>query len=210
MIGFLLKRPSSLGPSSEEHPPIWRRLFHVTAGSGIPTLGVFASQELMVILLAALSGLALVLETARFTYAPLNRTLVQMLKPLLKRGEDRKVTAATYMIVVGLGCFLLFDPAVAVAALFFLSVGDPLAALVGRHARGPRLWGKSPWGSMTFFTAAAALAVVLWATGVASPLWVLLAGGAVAAAAEVLPIPLDDNVTVPLISGGAMMALMAG
>ena len=209
MVGFLHKRPSSLGLSSEEHPPLWRRLFHITAGSSVPTLGVFASQELMIILLAALSGLALVLESARFTYAPLNRALVQMLKPLLKRGEDRKVTAATYMIIAGLACFLFFDQYVAVAALLFLSVGDPLAALVGRRARGPRLWGKSPWGSLALFTAATALAVILWTTDVASPLWALLAGGAVAAVVEILPIPLDDNVTVPLISGGAV-ALMIG
>ena len=163
----------------------------------------------MVILLAVLSGVALVVETIRCSYEPLNRVLVRWLKPLLKESEDRKVTGATHMIIASLGCFLFFDKGVAVAALLFLSVGDPIAALVGRRARGPRFWGKSPWGSLALFSASAGLSAVLWTTDVASPLWALLAGGAVAAVVELLPLPLDDNTTIPLISGGAIALLAA-
>ena len=177
------------------------------AGSALPVLGVFVSTEVMVGLLSVLSGLAILVETARFTYPPLNRRLVPLFRPLLKPDEDEKVTAATYMTIAALGCFLFFDKGTAVAALLFLSVGDPVAALTGSRAKGFRLAGKSPWGSAGFFSVAACLSLVLWGSGVASPLWALMAGGAVAALVELSPRPLDDNATVPLISGGAI-ALM--
>jgi dolichol kinase len=163
----------------------------------------------MVSLLAALSATAILLETARFSHGPLNRTLVRWLKPLLKEGEEQKVTGATYMIIAGLGCFFFFDQGVAVAALLFLSVGDPVAALVGQRAPGPRLRGKSFLGSLALLLATVALSLILWQAGVASPLWVLLAGGCVASAVELIPLPLDDNATIPLISGGAMALLGA-
>jgi glycerol-3-phosphate acyltransferase PlsY len=165
------------------------------------------SQEAMVAFLASLSVLALVLESARLAYKPLNRVLVSWLKPILKKGEERKVTAATFMILASLGCFLFFDKGIAVAAMLFISVGDPLASLVGSRAQSLRLWGKSPWGSLALFSSAAGLALVLAATNVASPLWVLLVGGAVAAITELLPLPIDDNATVPLVAGGAMVLM---
>lgn len=207
MAGPTVEPSSSPGLFRQQQPPIWRRLFHIIAGSSAPILGVFASQEVMVALLAVLAGVAITLEAARFSHEPLNRMLVRLLKPLLKRDEDHKVTAATFMIIASLGCFLFFDKGIAVAALLFLAVGDPTAALVGSRARGLRLWGKSPWGTLAMFSVAAALALILWSTDLASPLWALLVGGLVAAVAEILPLRLDDNATVPLISGGAM-ALM--
>ena len=195
------------GPSIQVRPPLGRRLFHIAAGSSTPVLGIFTSQELMVILLASLSGIALLLELSRFTYPPLNRLLVGWLAPVLKESEGKEVTGATYMIIAALGCFLFFDKGVAVAGLLFLSVGDPVAALVGGRVGGPRLIGKSPWGTLALFAVSAVLAVILWAAAIATPLWALLAGAAIAALVELLPLPLDDNVTVPLISGAAM-ALM--
>ena len=158
----------------------------------------------MVVLLSVLAGTAIVLEAARFRHPPLNAALTRLLRPLLKRGEDRKLTGATYMIIAGLGCFLLFDKGVAVAAMLFLSVGDPVAALVGSAAPGRRLWGKSPWGTLAMFCAGASAALVLRQAGVAGPLGPLMAGALIAAIVEALPLPVDDNATVPLISGGAM------
>jgi len=209
MFGFFGINPSRCAASPQEPPSTWRRCFHITAGSSIPVLAIFVSAELMIGLLAVLCGLAITVEAARFIYPPLNQTLTELLRPVLKKGEAHGVTAATYMLLAGLVSFLLFDQHLAVAALLFLSVGDPFAALVGSRVGGPRLWRKSPWGSVALFASAAVLSLTLWATGVASPLWPLLAGGIVAATVEIMPIPLDDNLTVPLVSGGAM-ALMVG
>ena len=114
------------------------------ACSVIPVLGIFLGDTTMVILLAVLSGLALLVETARVRLPTLNRLLVQRLRILLKETEDRRVTGATYIAISALVAFLIFDKPVAIMALFFLALGDPVAALVGQPDRRiPGIWQVS-------------------------------------------------------------------
>ncbi len=175
------------------------------AGSTIPLLGLLFSHDFMVTLLGILVGVALLLELARFTLPSLNSILVLWLSPLLKGAEERKVTGATYMILAALLAFILFDRTVAVLALFFLSLGDPMAALVGGRVRRARIFGKSPLGSVAFFVVGLVTVAVLSVVSVVSFQWTLALGAGVAALVELLPLPMDDNVTVPLLSGGAMV-----
>jgi len=201
---------SPVGSASEPAPRVWRRLFHIAAGSYLPLLGIFLQLGVMVPLLAGLSGLAIVVETSRFVFPTLNRLLVSLFGVLLKGVEARKVTGATYMIVAALGCFTFYDKGAAVSALFFLSLGDPVAALVGERVGGPRLWGKSPWGTLAFFGVALATVGVLSGSGAVEFHWALIVGAAVASLVELIPLPVDDNLAIPLLSGVIMAALGMG
>ena len=158
----------------------------------------------MVALLATASGLTLLAELARFRFPTLNRILVGWFKPLLKDTEDRQITGATYIAVSALACFLVFDESIAVVALFFLALGDPVAALVGSRMGGFRVFGKSPLGTLAFVAVAIGVAGILSAVNVVSFHWGLVVGAVVAALVELAPSPLDDNLTIPLISGAAM------
>ncbi|MQF69761.1 hypothetical protein FIM12_05460 [SAR202 cluster bacterium AD-804-J14_MRT_500m] len=188
-------------------PSNWRKLFHVLAGSIIPVMGIFVSSQIMVNVLLVISGLAILSETARFTSPSINKGLVRLFKPLLKPADVYQVTSATYMVIAALGCFLLFDKSIAVAALLFLSVGDPVASLTGIRMSGFRIGKKSPRGSIAFFIVTICLSLVLWGMGIAHPLWALIIGGAVATSVELAPVPLDDNATIPLVSGAAISIL---
>ena len=99
---------SPVGSASEPAPRVWRRLFHIAAGSSLPLLGIFLQLGVVVPLLVALSGLAIVVETSRFVFPAINRFLVSLFGVLLKGVEARKVTGATYMIVAALGCFTFY------------------------------------------------------------------------------------------------------
>ena len=199
-----MRRRLQLNHSALSTPLHWRRLFHVGACSAIPLVGIFLSTTVMVILLGCLSGLALLVETARFRFPALNRLLMPRLKPLLKETESHRVTGATYIALSALVAFLLFDKPVAIMALFFLSLGDPVAALVGSRLGGFRVYGKCPLGSLAFIIVSIATAGVLSAVGVVPFHWGLAAGAAIAAAVELAPSLVDDNVTIPLVSGAAM------
>ena len=174
------------------------------AGSAIPVLGIFLSGSFMIALLAALSGLALLMETARLRLPGLNQLLITRLKPLLKEAEDRRITGATYIAISALVAFIIFDKPVAVTALLFLSLGDPAAALVGSRVGGIRVVGKSPLGTLAFVVVALAVGGVLSAAGVIPFHWGVAAGAVVAALVELAPSVLDDNITIPLISGAGM------
>ena len=188
-------------------PPVWRRAFHILAGSAIPVTGLFAPLGYFIPALTVLVGLAIVVELARFRSGWLNQRLVGLFSPLLKAEEDRRVTGATFMIIAGLAAFLVFDRHVAAAAMLFLSLGDPVAALVGARLPGPRIFGKSPGGTAAFAAVSLGVCAVLVGTGVSPFGWGLIVGAVAAALVELLPGPVDDNLTIPLVSGGVMHLL---
>ena len=192
-------QPCYVGP-----PPVWRRLFHLTAGSSVPLAGIFGPEGPLVVALAVLAAGGLTLELARFRVAWLNQRLLRWLWLVLKEQEERRITGATYMLIGAFLAFLFFDAGVAVAALLFLSLGDPAAALVGRRMPGLRFSGKSPGGTAAFVAVALLVVAVLTVSGVVEYHWALLAGAAVAGLVELLPLPPDDNLTIPLASGAAM------
>lgn len=203
-----VQRLASFNRSTRTKPPIWRRLFHLATSSTIPFIAIFVDASVMVAILAPLSGIAIVVETVRFRIPSLNKLLLRWLRPLLKETEDRTLTGATYISLSALASFLLFDKSVAISVLLFLSVGDPIAAVVGSSMKGFRVFGKSPGGTAAFAAASFAMVGILSVTDAVSYHWALLVGACVAALTELLPLPLDDNLTIPLVSGAVVTALM--
>ena len=181
----------------------------MAAGSSIPVAAIFLTSGTMVVATAVLAGISLLVEGVRLKLPRLNSLLVSRFGLLLKQAESRKVTGATYFVLSALAAFLLFDHSIAIAALLFLSLGDPVAALVGRRAPGIRFFGKSPVGTLAMVLVAIGIAAVLSAAGVSDRHWGLYLGAVAAGLAELLPLPLDDNLTIPLVSGG-VMALLVG
>ncbi len=157
-----------------------------------------------VIVLGLLAASGLALDLARFRVSRLNRLFLSWLRHLLKSSEDRRVTGASYLLVATFLSFLLFDKPVAIAVLLFLSLGDPTAALVGRPMPGPRLFGKSPVGTLAFVVVSLLVSVALVRTGVAPFHWSFLAGAVAAGLVELMPLPMDDNLSVPLVAGAIM------
>ena len=201
------RRPSTGSGGTAAQPRIWRRLFHVVAGSCTPIAGIFAPESEFVIALAVLAVGALLLDLSRFGIAPLNRLYLRLMAPLLKSDEEWHITGATYMLIAAALVFWLFGKEVGVPVMLYLSLGDPAAAIVGRRMPGPRLLGKSPGGTAAFMTVGAAVAGILVAAGVVEQHWALWAGAAVAALVELAGIPPDDNLTIPLVAGAAMWAM---
>jgi len=196
-----LKSPEPAFPAQREGPTWQRRAFHASVGTAIPVIAIFLPDQLPAILAGILAAASLALDLARFRLAWLNRLFLKWLNVLLKREESRQVTGATFLLIAACLCFLLFDKPVAVAVLLFLSLGDPAAALVGRPMPGPRILGKSPVGTMAFAGVSLLVLALLSAAGIAEFSGVLAAAALIAGLVELAPIPLDDNLTVPLISG---------
>ena len=195
------------GQGPRPQPRIWRRLFHIVAGSTIPIVGILAPEREFLIGLAVVAAGAVLLDLSRFSLGPLNRLYLRWMAPLLKSDEDARLTGATHMLIAATLVFWLFGREVGVPVMFFLSLGDPVAAIVGRRAPGPRIMDKSPVGTAAFAATGAAVAALLIATGAIGHHWGLWAGAAIAALVELPGIPPDDNLTIPLIAGTAMWAM---
>ncbi len=190
-------------------PPIWRRLFHLLAGSTVPAAAIWTPEREFLIALAVLAGGAIALDLTRFGVGPLNRVYMQLMSPLLKTEEEARLTGATHMLIAATLVFWLFGRDVGIPVMFFLALGDPVAALVGRRVPGPRWKGKSPGGTIAFAATGCAIAGVLVASGALVHHWALWPSAAIAALVELAGIPPDDNLTIPLIAGVGMWAMGA-
>ena len=185
-------------------PPVGRRIFHLIAASGTTLLALAVPEPAYMPLIGGGALLGLALDTARVRAGWLNRLFMGIFGPILKPAEVAAISGATWFLIAAFFTFYFYGPPVAVPALMFVAVGDPAAALVGTRFPGPRFWGKSPGGGAGFIAAGLAVWAILSALGLGGWSWAIIAGVVVAAAVELAPIPLDDNLTVPLIGGGVI------
>ena len=179
---------------------------------GILALG----RPLALVLLVPLAVLALVGDWSRQRLVWARDVLHRLFAPLMRPeeippfGERVVFNGATMMCVAAALCTALFAPAVAAAAMGMQMIGDAAAALVGRRIGRTRWFGspKSVEGSAAFVATAVAagLAFAQW-PGAQLSLVQIGVGALVAAAAEAVPIPVNDNLRVPLVAGAAMWAV---
>ena len=172
--------------------------------------------------LVPLAALAVSLDWARVRSEPARRVLHVVFAGLMRPHEIPPLGApvvlngATWMCVAAALCSMVFAPTVAAASLAMLMVGDGAAAIVGRRF-GRTKWPdglKSVEGTVAYAATAfgIGLAVVFWpwpAPGVALTLGACAVGAVVGALVEAIPIPLNDNVRVPLLAGAAMSLALA-
>ena len=205
--------PAQPQAAASEHT--WkRRAFHLCAALAIPTVALAIGYKPAVYFAAVAAATLAAGEAVRLIVPAVNVRLLALLGPFFKARERRTPTAATYLALASLAVLLLFGREIAALALLFTALGDPAAGIVGtRYGRlrlrilGRRLGGKSLEGALAFLAVAAAVALGLWAAGVYGTLWPVLVGAAVAALVEFLPIPVEDNVTVPLVSAAVIWLL---
>ncbi len=183
-----------------------RRLFHLCAASVLPAL-LFLFPRLPVLFLSlGITAIALATEALRFRLPNFNAWLLGIIKPLVKQKEHGEVFASTYLLIAASFVILLFPKPIAVLALFFLAIGDPMAALVGQRWGRHQIGSRTLEGSAAFALGALAIGTVLLTAGLALTWPVLVVGLAAATLAELAPLPSDDNLKVPILSATAMLA----
>ncbi len=190
-------------------PPVGRRVFHLVAASCTTLLALAMPEPSYMTLVGGGALLSLAVDVGRQRAGFFNRVYLGIFRTILKPAEATDITGATWLLIAIFFAFYFFGMEVALPVLMFVAVGDPTAALVGPRCPGPRVWGKSPLGSLAFIAASLAVWSILVAAGFGAWSWAVVVTAVVAAAVEFLPSPLDDNLTVPLIAGGFMTLLRA-
>ena len=210
--------PSTKAKAANVNEHTWkRRAFHLCAALVIPIVALALGYKAAFYTAAIAAAVFASGEALRLAVPAVNVRAIAWLGPLIKPREKRSPTAATYLALASLAVLFLFGIPQATLALVFTALGDPAAGIVGtRYGRlrvralGQRPGGKSVEGTLAFLGVSAAAATALWAAGVYGTLWPALVGAAVAAIVEFLPIPVEDNVTVPLASAAVMWLLWVG
>ncbi len=168
---------------------------------GLYLLPLSLSRPLLLMLALAVLGV----DVVRL-YEPRVRTVFYYIFGRIVRDHERfNLLGSTYLLLSSLLCIYAFNKHVAVASLAFLVVGDTMAALIGRRWGKVRILDKSLEGSLACL--ASCLVIGFLYPGHELTTTMVLAGSLTATLFELLPIPLDDNMRIPLAAGFAMTLL---
>jgi len=181
-----------------------RRLWHIFGGLSLAIAGLLVPENIFLPALISATVAFLVLELARLRFPQVNRRFLTWFHPLLREKEASTLTGTAYFSMAAVIVFIFCDKSIAVVALTFVAVGDPIAGMVGERWGKLRMKDKSLVGSGACLLSCLVAGAILSAiTDVALPLVVV--GALCATLMEFLSLRINDNLTVPLVSGGAMM-----
>ena len=182
-----------------------RKSIHLL-GLIFPILYVFTTQHTATIAVGAFLAIALGVELLKVLLPAFRGIFVRIFSPMLRSQERRGgLTGATYYLIGSFLCILFFDKTLAIVCLCFLTLGDLFAALIGKQWGRIKLFSrKSLEGSLACFIVCTAVALLIGLHPI-----VAIVGALVATLIELLPTGVDDNVTIPLISGLAMHLLIS-
>jgi len=193
-------------PDSPESPSerttlrreLQRKSFHV-AMIAVP-IWVYIMPHTTALLGLILATFATVaVDLLRLSDRRLRRFFLRLFRSLIRPHEEEHLLGSTHYMIAALLSVVVFDHAIAIAALAFLVLGDAAAAIIGKRFGTPGIWGKSPQGSIACFVVCL---VVGWP--LLGSFWLAMVGAVTATVAEAMPSPLDDNMRVPIFGGIAM------
>ncbi|MCX6003300.1 MAG: hypothetical protein NTX46_02545 [Chloroflexi bacterium] len=181
-----------------------RGFVHILVGLAIGVAALFLPRVLLLSLLGVAAFLFLLFEFIRFMSPIVNQWFNSFFKLVLRGSETSHLTGASYLLLASLISFLIFTRDVAVVSVCFLAVGDALATVIGEYNGGKRLWNKTLESDLSCLLACLVVGFILYYAGLNVSVPTVVVGSIVAAIAEALPLPVDDNLTIPFFAGLAM------
>jgi len=184
-------------------PEIKRKLFHLTALLYVVGIIYLPRRQYVGILGLALAAV-LLLETARLKVPRLNAWFIRMFGTMFRPQEENHLSGVPWMLAgVGLSAAIIGPLPLAASCILYLVLGDGVASLVGKRLGGPRWFGSSK--RMSGSAACYAVCVIVGQMLIAPEFgWTgVLMGAFVATLIEGLPLPVDDNFSIPV--GAALM-----
>jgi dolichol kinase len=199
----------TLAKRSDLH--LMRRVWHVLCG--VVCLAAFYLTNSPILhwgyLSLVIAFLGFGLDFIRLKNQKFNDTLTSLFGPIMRKSEKVSFSGLPfYALGVALSIFF-YEESIAILAILFLIFGDPVASVVGvYYGRDRLLPNKTLQGTIAAFTTCLCVAIIyLIALKVYSPNLILFAffGAIIGALSELLSaFNIDDNLTIPVISGAAL------
>ena len=183
-----------------------RRFFHIGMGTFVvATYGFFLDHQHAVSILGAGACIFYIMEQVRITY-PQTANFFKIASQYLLRAEEQlsESAALPYALSILL-TMITFPKVVAIIAILTLAWADPLSALVGiRYGKKKIAEGKTLAGSLAFFIATfiCCLVSLVVFQGLLVPKFLFLSTAVAlfVTCFELIPLKLDDNLTIPLFT----------
>lgn len=186
---------------------VLRKLWHLITGIGGLTFYHVSGieQREMAFGLFVFSMMAFALETIRLRSQNINRVAWKFMGPFMRESEKMSYSGLPfYALGVCLSLFL-FEERVAVLSIMFLVFADPISSYFGIKFGKDKIWGnKSLQGTLAGFITCYFLTFfygLSYDQGGPALLAFSLLAGLIGCATELFSTTVDDNLTIPVVSG---------
>ncbi len=196
--------------STRHNLQIMRRLFHMFNGMAIATLYLVSFNHSQMIHFLGLVACALyVVEQVRINYPETAAKLLPFTKFIIRAEEQLKESAMVPYAMAVLLTIFAFPKHIALVGIYSLAIADPLSAIIGirfgKHKLTPT---RTLEGSIAFFLAifGVTLFVLSGYNGKFDLLILFVSAliGLICALADMIPLKLDDNLTIPLFTSALL------
>ncbi len=185
---------------------LYRKSIHL-ASSAIPLTYYYLipDQYVTAILVAMLVLFSVYLEIYRSNPDSLiEKIFGNYFNPILRPNEiSGKLTGATWNLLAHLVIIIIFPFEIAVISLLIMSVGDAVAGVIGMSIGRIRIRNKTLEGSLSGIIVCLPVAFMIPSVQPST----VLAGILVGMLVELLPLPINDNLTIPFAAGITMCTI---
>ena len=179
---------------------IKRKIVHL-ATLVIPVGYALTSEETVILFLVPFFLALLLVDLLRHFHSGMASLFQKyFFGKVLREEEEPTFMGSTYFIFSTILTILLFPKSSAIASILILILSDTAAAVIGKWIGRIKIFGKTIEGSMAFFLTSL---LIVWIY----PHLDRFSGSLAALGAtliEVLPIKVNDNLTIPLVAGAIM------
>ena len=171
-----------------------------------PILYLYFGKRSVLILLGSLVLAFLSIDLVRLLSKRINVFLFRKGKAFFREKERHTFSSATLFLTSSFLTILLFKKEIASLAIIFLTFGDIFAKFAGLEHGKIRVFEKTLRGSLAYFVSCL-IGGYLWSLVLPVPTLQIVLGSFGAAVTELLPLGVDDNFSIPLISASVMTVI---
>lgn len=185
-----------------------RKIWHITWGFAALVLyySLGWTQKQAAYICLVLAVLAFAFDIIRLKTPVINQMAFKVMGPFMRASEARKISGLPYY-ALGMGLSLIFfENKIAVLSILYLTFSDPLSSLFGILFGKVRLLpGKSLEGSFSGFCVCYCITLIFitqYGISIEGIIIFSLIAGVIGSLSEIVSaFKIDDNLTIPVLSG---------
>lgn len=192
----------------DENIRLWR-IFLRPASMFFVVLDFFMKRQAFLTLIGIVLAIFFFMDLTRLLSERINISLSKGVGrfKIYKSKEEKRFSSITLFLMGVFLTFIIFNRNTAILSLGFLVFGDMAAKIIGISYGKRRIFknplSKTVEGFLGFMAAAVSVSYFSWVFDL-HPLWISICGAIIAAIVESLPLSVDDNLSVPILSGAIM------
>ncbi len=199
-------------------PHYGRKFYHAVMGLFCFVLYAFVLTRTQALWILTLVGVPFIgLDIIRLRNPALKELSLRIFGSVMRDDELKKLSANSFYLIGLTLVTAVFPKPVTLLAVLFLGLGDPIAAIVGTRWGKHKIWTsgvlakKSLEGALANAVLSVVTTFIFARTYMNLPadkaIWFAVMGGVASTLAEILPLPIDDNFTIPVVSASLLYFL---